>query len=486
MARFGSVVAFLGVLLAGMSSHPLITFQLAHFELTFINASTFYLAETETQFSVNIANDSSHVFFYATSPAYSWVGFGFGDGMENAFMVVLYPSGDGNNVTISPRFATGHSEPSFASDFDIEALPGTGIVDDMFVVKAVCRNCRVWPGGFLDAATTSHPMMYAFGPGTNLQSSSLSAPLKRHVRYGKFTMDMEAATGKGGIPDAQKENVGVVMVGGIRKDSDRANLAHAVFGSLALFVLWPLNVLFAGFWRRIGIHVGLSGGVMVFLLVSFVLGGVTSGEYNRSKAYNSPHQILAFISLLPILLLGILPIRRIAALHTKIPRLHAPLATLAFSLLVLSGGLGLHLSSSSRPIVIAYAAIALLAFAFITPLQMCIRRRGSAYARATTRRRLGEEDDERELVAARNQHRKQNQSSSIQIDYPYPLAPAYSNPSGYTNPVPGYASPEQAAGHHTRSASAGVNGKNGLYGGGTMPGPKYLMNMHPGVPVHRW
>jgi hypothetical protein len=35
---------------------------------------------------------------------------------------------------------------------------------------------------------------------------------------------------------------------------------------------------------------------------------------------------------------------------------------------------------------------------------------------------------------------------------------------------------------HARSTSA--NG--GLYGGGAMPGPQYLLNMHPGVPVHRW
>lgn len=29
-------------------------------------------------------------------------------------------------------------------------------------------------------------------------------------------------------------------------------------------------------------------------------------------------------------------------------------------------------------------------------------------------------------------------------------------------------------------------GRMGIYGGGTMPGPQYLMNMHPGVPVHKW
>jgi hypothetical protein len=36
-----------------------------------------------------------------------------------------------------------------------------------------------------------------------------------------------------------------------------------------------------------------------------------------------------------------------------------------------------------------------------------------------------------------------------------------------------------AAGAHGRSPS-----KEGVFGGGTMPGPQYLLNMHPGVPVY--
>lgn len=70
----------------------------AHAEDAAVSASTFYLAETETQFSVNIANDSSDVFIYFTSPAYSWVGVGFGEGMANSFMLIMYPSKDGNST----------------------------------------------------------------------------------------------------------------------------------------------------------------------------------------------------------------------------------------------------------------------------------------------------------------------------------------------------------------------------------------------------
>lgn len=61
-------------------------------------ASTFYVEETETQFSVNIANDSSDVYLYFASPAYSWVGVGFGGQMDNSLMLIMYPDANGDST----------------------------------------------------------------------------------------------------------------------------------------------------------------------------------------------------------------------------------------------------------------------------------------------------------------------------------------------------------------------------------------------------
>lgn len=94
-------------------------------------------------------------------------------------------------------------------------------------------------------------------------------------------MNMVEATGKGGVPAASAALNGVEMKGDIVRDHDRANLAHAVMGCLALFVLWPLNVLFAGFLRNIRIHVWMSVFILVFLVISYALGISTSAEYNR-------------------------------------------------------------------------------------------------------------------------------------------------------------------------------------------------------------
>lgn len=269
-------------------------------------ASTFYLSDTETQFSINIAEDSSDVYFYFASPAYSWVGVGFGQQMENSLMLIMYPDASGDStpflatdttetvlkcadVTISSRIGRKGGEPVFTDKIEVEVLDGTRIEDDMMILHARCSDCRVWPNGFLDATSPNQPMIYAFGSAYALQSSSPSADLKRHVRYGHFTMDMTAATGTGGVPLKSSASNGVQMQGGLTKDMDRKTLAHALLGSLVLFVVWPLNVLIAGFLKNIRIHVGFSVTVVVCLGVVYGLGISTSNQYNRVSPPSIPY-----------------------------------------------------------------------------------------------------------------------------------------------------------------------------------------------------
>jgi hypothetical protein len=197
--------------------------------------------------------------------------------MEGSLMLIMYSNANGTGVTLSPRIGSKASEPTFNSSVAIEMLLGTQINDEMLILHARCRNCRE----YLDTKATAHPMIYAFGNGQNIMSDSPAANLKRHVRYGHFTMDMLAATGTGGVPAKSNAATGVIMGGDMTRDHDRANLAHAVIGCLAIFVLWPLNVLFAGFFKNIKIHVVLSMLIMLFLVVAYALGGVTSTQYNR-------------------------------------------------------------------------------------------------------------------------------------------------------------------------------------------------------------
>lgn len=197
-------------------------------------------------------------------------------------MFIMYPNDDGDNLTISPRIGSEKAEPTYAPSIDLAILPGTTISNDsMFVLKAVCRNCRSW----FDTRSTSQPMIYAFGHGHPLYSDSNSADLKRHIRYGHFTMDMVAATGTGGVPANNTALRNVILDGKMVRDHDRANLAHAIIGCLALFIIWPLNVIIAGFFKNIRIHIGFSIAVMAFLIVSYALGISTSAQFNRVRAH---------------------------------------------------------------------------------------------------------------------------------------------------------------------------------------------------------
>ncbi|KAH7091395.1 hypothetical protein FB567DRAFT_589286 [Paraphoma chrysanthemicola] len=449
--KFGALVALLSLSLFACAQDT---------NTSITPASTFFLDKTDTQFSINIANDSSDVYIYFTSPAYSWVGVGIGGQMANSLMFIMYPNGDGNNVTVSPRLGSKNAEPSFLSSINLEILDGTTVTNDsMLVLRAVCRNCLTWPGGKLDKEAKDHPMIYAFGRATALYSDSKSANLKRHFVYGQFTMNMVAATGTGGVPANSSAMNGVEMVGNMVRDHDRANLAHAIIGCLALFVIWPLNVLFAGFFKNIRIHIGVSVVIMAFLITAYALGISTSSQFNRSKDFKTPHQIFAFIALAPILLISLLPLPSLSRLHTFIPRLHTPLVSTSFVLLILTGGLGLHLSSQARPVILGYTAVSLLVFIFITVLQSCIRRRGSAYARANNRQRLGEEDD-RVVMMKELDHSRSSSKASF--------------------------TPGGAYVAESREFGADGQGQRGVYGGGAMPGPQYLLNMHPGVPVHKW
>ena len=153
------------------------------------------------------------------------------------------------------------------------------------------------------------------------------------------------------------------------------------------------------------------------------------------------------MAIAPLLLMSVLPSKPIRDLRPWIRRMHTPLSSLTFFTLVIAAGLGLRLTAQPTPIVLGYVAVALVVAVFTSFIVACVKRRGSAHARATRRRRLGEEEDEEEMTG------------------PWGLRGQGSQGAG-----------------HQRSTSAGSWRE--AVGGGTMPGPQYMMNMHPGVPVY--
>jgi hypothetical protein len=186
----------------------------------------------------------------------------------------------------------------------------------------------------------------------------------------------------------------------------------------------------------------------------------------QSKTFNTPHQIFAFIAILPLLLTALLP--ALTSLTTRLRSLHTPLVSTSFILLLITGGLGLNLSSQTRSIILVYTALSLGVFIFLLIMHSCIRKRGSAHARALNR---GCNDD---IMLAKMEESRSSMSAGS-------LGQQQQQPPPYLQPYGKGDSGEFGADgqvQHQRNGS-----RTRQFGGGTMPGPQYLLNMHPGVPV---
>lgn len=137
-------------------------------------------------FAMNLPSNSDDVYFHMSGPAGNdWMAVGLGKEMAGSLMLIAYSAADGHNVTLSPRLGPYHSEPTYTKDVSITLLPGSGIINDTYVVNGKCSGCRKWNGGSIDLKSKAQPMIYAVGPGDNLQSNAPDAGIRRHEDFGE-------------------------------------------------------------------------------------------------------------------------------------------------------------------------------------------------------------------------------------------------------------------------------------------------------------
>jgi hypothetical protein len=85
------------------------------------------------------SSGSGDIFFQLSAPStYEWVALGLGTRMSGSNIFVVYTSGDGN-VTLSPRLASGYSQPSYNGDAQVTLLEGSGVSDGKMIANVKCR-----------------------------------------------------------------------------------------------------------------------------------------------------------------------------------------------------------------------------------------------------------------------------------------------------------------------------------------------------------
>ncbi|KAI2627358.1 putative iron reductase domain protein [Hypomontagnella submonticulosa] len=323
--------------------------------------SVFITPARDLAFALNVPNDSTtDLFFSMMMPSgVSWGAIGLGsDVMEGSLIFLIYPSASGQGVTMSPRLSTGHTEPVYTPDIKVEALDGTGFFNDTYIFNGRCSNCRTWNGGSrkVNVASKADNMLYATGESGNyLKSDALDGPLKWHYNYGTFTMDMVLATGPGGVPVIDRSQ-NSKLIGTVQHESEQGSMdakliVHAVIMVFVFLGLYPFGifVLRLGGWVRW--HGWNQGAALILTIMGSGLGFAVSSSYNRTKSYNTAHQvigILIFIFIIAQFALGYFHHRTFKKTQqtTKMAPIHVWLGRLMLVLGVINAFLGFPLALS--------------------------------------------------------------------------------------------------------------------------------------------
>ncbi|KAI0881669.1 putative iron reductase domain protein [Annulohypoxylon maeteangense] len=355
--------------------------------------SVFVTPEQNLAFALNVPDDSTTDLYFSLmmTTSTSWGAIGLGSHMAGSLMLVVYPSQSRNSLTISPRIATGHTEPVYSPEIEIEVMGGTGHDNstNTFIFNGRCTNCRSWSGGSgkVDVTSNIQSMMYATGEDLSyLATDARDGPLKMHYNYGTFTMDMVHATGPAGIPIIDS-SMNSTLVGTSQRLStegkkDMVAMAHGVIMILVFVGLFPFGTFVLRFGNWVRWHGATQGFAFLLTFIASILGFVISKTYNRSKNFNTAHQVIGFFVfffLFAQFALGFMHHRQFKKTKepTKLAPIHRWLGRLILSLGGLNGVLGFKLAESEQYILVLTAlTLAILpTLVIILVVKKCLERR---------------------------------------------------------------------------------------------------------------
>ncbi|ETN38994.1 uncharacterized protein HMPREF1541_07036 [Cyphellophora europaea CBS 101466] len=341
--------------------------------------------ETDVCFALNVPEESASsssgdIYFQLSAPTtYAWVALAQGTAMNNANMFVMYSSADGQNVTLSPRTASGHVMPTYNEAADISLLEGTGISDGIMTANVRCGNCDRWDAGTMSLSGGSSDWVYAHSQGSPINSDDTSATISQHNGQGSFQWDVSRATGgSGGNPftDASSTTTtGSEGQNSWQQLSTQAQMrfvqAHGALASIAFVALFPIGAILVrltSFQGLLWTHAGLQ----VFGYTVFIAAAGLGIFIARGGAYlQEPHAIIGLLLLATLFFmpfLGLLHHQVFKKVQKRTVWSYGHIFTgRAIVILgMINGGLGLRLASAESSHRIAYGVFAgLMGLAYI-------------------------------------------------------------------------------------------------------------------------
>jgi hypothetical protein len=304
--------------------------------------------------------------------SYSWVGLGLGSSMSSADMLLVYTNGKGN-VTLSPRISSGHQQPTFDGNLDVELLPGSGVENGVMTAHIRCGNCA---RSGVDFGSNSGSWIHARMAGSPLDSTNTQEAISEHSEYGAFTWDYRPAVGGASTNPFQDTTVQVIQGTASSSGSSGPNrtailLCHGILASVAFLVLFPAGAIV----MRLGNFKGLvwiHAGIQVFAWVVFVVAFGLGLWYGKQGNYMSEaHPIIGIVLFIMVTVQPLLGwVHHKAFLRTGGRTAssygHIWMGRVAIILGMINGGLGLKLAGVCKQYVIAYSVVAgVMGLAFI-------------------------------------------------------------------------------------------------------------------------
>ncbi|KAF2708854.1 iron reductase domain protein [Pleomassaria siparia CBS 279.74] len=313
--------------------------------------------------------------------------------MKGANIFVVYTSGDGTNVTVSPRLASGYQMPTYNSAAQFTLLGGSGVSDGKMVANIKCSNCKSWSGGTADFTASSGSWIYAaHSTGGPKNSNDQSATIAQHnsnmqtaftwsysnVKGGSSVNPfVEAAVSNGGgSAPTSSPNSGngngfgfAPVLSGSQATMNKRLTAHGILAALAFVVLFPsgaIAIRLASFKSVVALHAAFQ--IFTYLVYTAAFGiGITLAK--DLKVLDSRHPIIGIVVFALLFIqpfLGFIHHSLFKKYQTRtfVSHAHIWLGRIVLVLGIINGGLGFELaeqmhmaSKSGKTAYIVLAAI---------------------------------------------------------------------------------------------------------------------------------
>lgn len=164
-----------------------------------------------------------------------------------------------------------------------------GIFSDRYIASGKCFKCAGATKNQIDITSTSQQFIYAVGPPKVAPySSSLSAPLRRHLYWGHFTLDMTMTQGDT-LPRLGDRNTAGTTTGIITHDRNYGEGTHGWLMVGTFLVLFPAGMIFIRAFEQTTYHVIFQSVGTLFVLIGAICGLLISHLYNRVSAFKHTH-----------------------------------------------------------------------------------------------------------------------------------------------------------------------------------------------------